>query len=52
VIPTKNVDALYYNMAGRSHGDARIKNLTDAQKAELKATLEKWLGVEVDLEAL
>lgn len=52
VIPTKNVDALYYNMAGKSHGDARIKNLTDAQKAELKATLEKWLGVEVDMERL
>lgn len=52
VIPTKKVNALYFNMAGKHHGNARIKNLTDAQKAELKATLETWLGVEVDMETL
>lgn len=52
VIPTKKVNALYFNMAGKHHGNARIKNLTDAQKAELKATLEKWLEVEVNMDAL
>ena len=29
-----------------------IKNLTDAQKAEWKATLEEWLNVEVDMTTL
>ena len=52
VIPTKKVKALYYNMDGKHHGNARIKNLTDAQKAELKATLEEWLDVEVDMTTL
>ena len=52
VIPTKNVKALYYNMAGKHHGNARIKNLTTAQKEELKTTLEEWLGVEVDMTTL
>ena len=52
VIPTDNVEALYYNMAGKHHGNARIKNLTKAQKEELKTTLEKWLGVEVDMTVL
>ena len=52
VIPTKNVNALYYNMAGKHHGNARIKNLTDTQKEELKKTLEEWLEVEVDMTTL
>lgn len=52
VIPTKKVNALYFNMVGKHHGNARIKNLTDAQKAVLKETLEEWLGVKVDMDAL
>ncbi len=52
VIPTKNVKGLYFNMDGKHHGNARIKNLTIAEKATLKATLEAWLGVTVNMEAL
>ena len=52
VIPTKKVDALYYNMSGRSHGDARMKNLTTKQKEELANKLGEWLNVKIDMKSL
>jgi len=38
-----NLDALWFNMAGQSHGTARIANMTDGEKARLKAKVEEWL---------
>lgn len=52
VIPSDKVNALYYHMPGRSHGDARIKNLTDKEKKQLEEMLEKWLDDEVDMSKL
>jgi hypothetical protein len=44
-VPVSNkVDALWFNMAGQSHGTARIKNMSDTEKALLKTTLNKWLA--------
>lgn len=42
------VDAVWFFMEGKSHGDARIKNMTAAELELLNASLERWLGVEVD----
>lgn len=52
VIPSGKVDVLYYLMAGKHHGNARISNLTDAQKVELADTLKKWLNSDVNMRAL
>ena len=52
VIPTDKVDALYFNMAGRSHGDARIKNLTMEQKKKLESALIEWLNVTIDVKII
>ncbi len=52
VLPSDKVNALHYLMAGKHHGNARIQNLTKAQKAELKATLEKWLNEKVNMNKL
>lgn len=45
--PNKGRDALYYFLEDQSHGTARIRNMSDAQRAEMKAALERWLGVPV-----
>ncbi len=52
VIPSDEVEVLYYLMPGKHHGNARISNLTDAQKIELAATLKKWLNSKVNMRAL
>lgn len=52
VIPSANVDAKYYHMAGKHHGSARIKNLTAVEQKELADALSKWLGVTVNMDAL
>ena len=40
-------DALYYFLEDQSHGTARIRNMTDEQQDEVKANLERWLGMPV-----
>ncbi len=52
VIPTTKVDALYFNMANRSHGDARMKNLSKSDKDAIVKKIEKWLNVEVNMDLL
>lgn len=37
------VDALWYVMPGKHHGNARIRNLTKTQKREMITKLESWL---------
>ena len=44
----KGVDAEWFIMEGKSHGDARIKNMTDAERARFQAKLEEWLGIVLD----
>jgi hypothetical protein len=43
VPPNKQVDAEWFIMEGKSHGDARIKNMTSADRARLLAAFERWL---------
>ncbi len=40
---SKEVDALWFNMEGESHGTARIKNLSEEDQTLLRNTLTKWL---------
>lgn len=53
VIPTDKVDAKMYLMAGKHHGNARIRNLSDKDMADLEQRLEGWLnGVDVKMKLL
>lgn len=45
--PNAERDALYYFLEGQSHGTARIRNMSDEQRAEVKGALERWLGTPV-----
>ena len=39
-------------MEGKSHGDARIKNLSEVHKERLQRRLSSWLDEDVDLGVL
>lgn len=43
VPPSDKVDALWFMMDGRHHGDARIKNMTEEERGKLMDALNKWL---------
>jgi hypothetical protein len=43
VHPSKKVDAELFIMPEKSHGDARIKNMKEAERGRLLAALERWL---------
>lgn len=43
VPPSDKVDALWFMMDGRHHGDARIKNMTEEERAKLMSALDRWL---------
>lgn len=45
--PNADRDALYYFLEGQSHGTARIRNMNDEQRTEVKEALERWLGAPV-----
>lgn len=40
-------DALYFFLEGQSHGTARMANMTDEQREEVRVALERWLGMDV-----
>jgi hypothetical protein len=42
------VDALWFFMAGKDHGRARIRNMSTAEREQLVATLERWLEIEIE----
>jgi hypothetical protein len=42
------VDAHWFIMEGRNHGDARIRNMTTEERAKLVNALEKWLEMEIE----
>jgi len=44
----KGVDSEWFFMEGKSHGDARIKNLTPDERARMVAAMERWLGMEIE----
>lgn len=48
VFPTKNLDAKWFFLKGKNHFNARIVNMTDAERQELVSTLEKWLSVQIE----
>ena len=45
--PNEDRDALYFFLEGESHGTARIRNMTEAQKESIRDALERWMGVEL-----
>ena len=48
----KNSQSLWFFMKDKSHGDARIKNLTLQNKNKLIRKLELWLDKELDSKVL
>lgn len=40
---SKEVDAVWFDMEGQSHGTARIANMSESEKKLLTSTLERWL---------
>jgi hypothetical protein len=44
VRPNKKRDALWYFLAGKDHGQARIKNLSESNKKELLDKINTWLS--------
>ena len=48
VPPNKDVDAIWFYMKGKHHGNARIKEMTAVEKDKLVRTLEKWLSMKID----
>jgi len=48
VQPNKKRDALWFNLAGKDHGQARIKNMTEAERAKMIKRLEKWLNWKIE----
>jgi hypothetical protein len=48
VQPSKGIDAEWFFMEGKSHGDARIKNLTPAERTRMIAAMMRWLGMEIE----
>ena len=47
LVPSSKIDALQIMMQNRSHGDARIKNMSEKDKMEMKNKLETWLGMKI-----
>ena len=48
VPPSDAVDAIWFFMEGKSHGNARIKNMSENEKQKLISTLERWLMIDID----
>ncbi len=48
----KKSESLWFFMKDKSHGDARIKNMTDQNKSLLSKRLSKWIDRELDVSVL
>ena len=48
VQPVEGLDAVWFFMKDKSHGDARIKNMTEEERNLLVETLERWLEIEIE----
>lgn len=42
------VDAEWFFLSGKHHGNARIASMSSSEKARLIAALERWLGINID----
>ena len=47
VPPSDKVNSLWIVLKGKGHGQARIANMTEAEKQKLVSTLEKWLAIDI-----
>lgn len=45
VKPIKKLDALWYYIEGKDHGQARIKNLKESERTELLSKIEYWFSL-------
>ena len=50
VPPSDKVNSVWFMMKDKSHGDARIKNMTEAEKQKLHTTLSEWLDMDIPSE--
>lgn len=50
VPPSDKTNSLWIIMEGKHHGNARIKNMTDAEQDAVEEKLEKWLNTEVEID--
>jgi hypothetical protein len=48
VPPSNSVDALWFFIEGKHHGNARIKAMSLKEKAKLTTALERWLAIKID----
>ena len=48
VPPSAKTNSLWFFIDGASHGSARIRNMSPAQRNLFITTLEKWLGTEIE----
>ena len=47
VPPSNKVDAVWFFMEGKHHGNALIRTMNSAEKEKLVATLERWLSMKI-----
>lgn len=48
VAPSKKVDAEWFIMEGKDHGQARIRNMNEEERTRFINSLEKWLEMEIE----
>lgn len=48
VRPSGKTNAVFFFLPGKDHGQARIRNMSDAERTKLVNTLEEWLGLELE----
>ena len=48
VPPSDKVDAHWFFMKGKDHGQARIKNMNKSEEAQLIEALESWLSIKIN----
>jgi hypothetical protein len=48
VPPSDKVDAVWFFMNGKHHGNAVIKTMNETEKKKLVSTLERWLSIKID----
>lgn len=48
VPPSDDVDALWFFLNGKHHGNARIKSMNPTEKKKLVSTLERWLSMKIN----
>ena len=48
VVPNDKVDSKWFFLKGKSHGSARISNMTDEERQSFISTLEQWLSIKIE----